>query len=399
MRLVVAEEAPAPQISVWYSRAASLVMTRSNSQVLGAGKFGSAVSWSLTLVLALTGPSMADYRGALSALEAGDMAAAVEQLRLASAENDPSAQYLLGFIKEFGEGDERDYAAAAQLYRRAAEQDLAEAQTALARLYADGRGVTRDWPEAARWYARAAAQGHGLAQNDLAILHANGLGVRRDPARARELLELALENLPAGTARSLALLNLQRLTGEAGGPRIADEPLEPELLEIPELLETPELPENPELLDTPEFLETEAGPDALPGVSYLADGNAETGAKDERPNPRAAMAETLATAPALAAPADPSSHCVSIALARLSKDPSDTSEKPPDSESVQRAQQLLADLGYEVGPADGVPGPRTVKAVCRFEIDHNWAPTGRISERLLRGLSLVAEARRAAASP
>ena len=370
---VVAETITAPRISDWSSRAFSPIMTWSKSRILGAGKFQSAFAVSLALALA-AGPVMADYRRAMAALEAGDVAAATEELRQASEQGDPSALYLLGYMQESGAAGERDYAAAAGSYRRAAEQDHAEAQAALARLYADGRGVARDWPEAARWYAEAAAQGHGPAQNDLAILHANGLGVRRDPERARELLELALQNLPAGAARTQAQLNLQRLNGQSGALQIPDDSGEPAALE------------------------TEAGPDALPGVSYLADGDAQSAAQDRPPNPQSAMAASLAAAPALAAPADPSHHCVSAALARLSAD-SGADPDVPDPEVIKRAQELLAGLGYAVGPADGLSGRRTLTAVCRFEIDHNWEPTGRISERLLRSLSLITEARRAGASP
>ncbi len=379
-------------------------MNWSTVRKLGAGMLGPALS--LSLGLAPAGPAAADYRQALAALESGDLDAATEELRRAGARDDPSAQYLLGFILESGAAGERDYAAAAQSYRRAAERDLAEAQAALARLYADGRGVKRDWREAARWYGRAADQGHGLAQNDLAILHADGLGVERDPERARELLELAVANLPAGSARNQALRNLRRLRGEDPDPGALDEAAGAPVLETdagPSLWSGGSWLADggaDQAVDVP-LLETEAGPDRLAGSSYLADTNARSAADEaktrqtdgQRSTPPA-VADSLAAAPALAAPADPASHCVSNALARLSAVRSDASGGR-DPQLVERAQRLLAGLGYDAGPADGLPGPSTVRAVCRFEMDHSWVPTGEVSERLVRGLSLITEARRA----
>lgn len=49
---------------------------------------------------------------------------------------------------------------------------------------------------------------------------------------------------------------------------------------------------------------------------------------------------------------------------------------PVAGEDVRALQRLLADLGYDPGPADAVFGPRTAAAVRRFQEDHRLADDG-----------------------
>jgi peptidoglycan hydrolase-like protein with peptidoglycan-binding domain len=57
-----------------------------------------------------------------------------------------------------------------------------------------------------------------------------------------------------------------------------------------------------------------------------------------------------------------------------------------DKAAVLRAQKMLADLGYEPGPADGVLGPKTRGAVRRYQEASDLVADGRISADLLRRL-------------
>lgn len=52
-------------------------------------------------------------------------------------------------------------------------------------------------------------------------------------------------------------------------------------------------------------------------------------------------------------------------------------------EDVRRAQQLLAEQGYQPGPIDGIYGPRTKAAVERFEQARGLPVTGRITTGLI----------------
>lgn len=62
--------------------------------------------------------------------------------------------------------------------------------------------------------------------------------------------------------------------------------------------------------------------------------------------------------------------------------------------TVTGIQQRLANLGYEVGPVDGVLGPRTRAALRRFQIDeegHELEPTGEPDEKTIKRLRQLHE--------
>ncbi len=57
-----------------------------------------------------------------------------------------------------------------------------------------------------------------------------------------------------------------------------------------------------------------------------------------------------------------------------------------DKTVVRRVQRMLTDLGYEPGPADGVPGSRTRRAVRDYQEKSGLAADGRVTAALLRRL-------------
>jgi peptidoglycan hydrolase-like protein with peptidoglycan-binding domain len=54
-----------------------------------------------------------------------------------------------------------------------------------------------------------------------------------------------------------------------------------------------------------------------------------------------------------------------------------------DPQIVAKVQRGLASLGFLHGPADGVAGEATAKAIRNFEVYYNYKVTGRISPELL----------------
>jgi len=60
-----------------------------------------------------------------------------------------------------------------------------------------------------------------------------------------------------------------------------------------------------------------------------------------------------------------------------------------DDVDVRTVQEGLARLGYSPGPLDGVLGAQTRDAIRRFEQDRNLAPTGTITEELVREVTRV----------
>ena len=60
-------------------------------------------------------------------------------------------------------------------------------------------------------------------------------------------------------------------------------------------------------------------------------------------------------------------------------------ERPParpvlmpgdEGQAVWLLQRKLANLGYELGPVDGVYGDQTARAVCAFRAEHPWLRQG-----------------------
>lgn len=70
-----------------------------------------------------------------------------------------------------------------------------------------------------------------------------------------------------------------------------------------------------------------------------------------------------------------------------------TNPPPQDAPPLQRAevvalQERLAELGFEPGPADGIPGPQTRQAIRRFQESQNMIADGFASPEVLSKLSL-----------
>ena len=76
--------------------------------------------------------------------------------RMAVAQNDPMAQFNLGFMYNNGFGVKKDFNVAIKWYQLAAEQGYSVAQFNLGGMYAAGRGVPRDDAKAAEWHRKAA---------------------------------------------------------------------------------------------------------------------------------------------------------------------------------------------------------------------------------------------------
>ena len=144
--------------------------------------------------------------------------------------NDPEAQYNLGYMYETGDGVGQDLMQAKKWYEKAAKQNHPDAQYALAALYYYdngvikqdykeakkwfekaaynnddyamnllgviyelGRGTAQDYDEALRWYLKAAEKNNVYAQKNLGLLYLNGNGVRQNYKEAKKWLEKSAE--------------------------------------------------------------------------------------------------------------------------------------------------------------------------------------------------------------
>ena len=139
----------------------------------------------IVLVL-LSRAATAGFDEAKAAMERGDVAAALDELRPLALGGDTLAQIVMGRIYATGEGVARNHVAAAKWYRLAAEGGSAVAQYRLAGMYREGKGVHRDLDEAARWYRHAADQNHVGSMVSLGLMHQHGEGVPKDHVKAEK---------------------------------------------------------------------------------------------------------------------------------------------------------------------------------------------------------------------
>ena len=143
------------------------------------------------VLAALAAPAWADFADGVGAYNRGDFAAAIAEWRPLANGGDPTAQFNLGVLYEYGQGVPLDPAEAARWYRLGAEQGNAFAQKALGVLYNAGKGVEKDDAEAVRWYRSAAEQDFPEAQFNLGMSYAKGEGVAQDRAEAHFWLSVA----------------------------------------------------------------------------------------------------------------------------------------------------------------------------------------------------------------
>src|SRR5262245_12502050 len=121
---------------------------------------------------------------AFAAMQQGDFATALRELRPLAEQRDPNAQFLLGMLYDAGHGVARDPSLAASWYRKAAEQNHLLAQLFLGVLSYSGEGVKQDYAEAARWFRSPADGGNDQAQFYLGSMYALGNGVEKNEAES-----------------------------------------------------------------------------------------------------------------------------------------------------------------------------------------------------------------------
>ena len=122
----------------------------------------------LLLALVLSEPVLAGpLEDANAAYGKEDYATALRLFRPLADQGGASAQFMLGFMYDNGEGVPKDYVQAAKWWRLAADQGDARAQFNLGLMYDVGQGVPKDYVQAVKWYRLAADRGYARAQFNL----------------------------------------------------------------------------------------------------------------------------------------------------------------------------------------------------------------------------------------
>ncbi len=118
------------------------------------------------------------------AMERGDYAAAMRELRPLAEQGLASAQFKLGLLYDNGLGVPKDDVQARKWYEKAATQGHAEAQVNLGAMLVYARGGPQDYKMAIYWFRLSANQGNDLAQRKLGLMYERGDGVQQDFVRA-----------------------------------------------------------------------------------------------------------------------------------------------------------------------------------------------------------------------
>lgn len=159
------------------------------------------------LTLCLAPIAHAGWEDAVNAYNRGDYAVAAREFRPFAEQGQATAQYILGWIYQNGEGVTQDYTESARWYEKAAQKDNADAQYALGYYYMTGSGVAQDNAKAATWFRKAAGgtPGKAGAQYLLGYLLARGEGVTANETEAAVWYRKAAEQGYADAQYALAL--------------------------------------------------------------------------------------------------------------------------------------------------------------------------------------------------
>ncbi|GLQ53174.1 peptidoglycan-binding protein [Devosia nitrariae] len=266
-----------------------------------------------------------------------------EAMRQAAANGDARAQFEVAAILTEGRAVEQNYEEAAVWYERAAAQGFAPAQYRLGNLYESGNGVEKDLDIARLWYQRAAEAGNRMAMHNLAAIHASGGLGEQDFETAAEWFERAGERGMTDSQFNLGMLYARGLGIE-------------------------------------QDFEKSYKWFALAAKS--GDGDA---AKARDDIARSLSAEAVSrlnedVAGWKAAAIDLPTNFAPIGTWDENFNPG---EAISNGEVVTKVQETLAKLGYDVGTADGLSGPKTREAIMAFERATGMSESGAVNPRLL----------------
>lgn len=274
-------------------------------------------------------------------------------LRRAALAGDAIAQFEVASRFADGRGGKADPEAALAWYRRAAASGLAPAQFRLGSMYEKGTGAARDHDKARLWYERAAAQGNRKAMHNLAVLHADGFNGQPDFESAARWFRAAAALGLADSQYNLGILHVRGLG----------------------------VPQN--FTEAYKWFAIVAGrgdKDAATRRDAIA----------AKLTPQDLAAARLAAQTWKAKPLDAAANAVRLPDAGWQAENASAEAARPDVDAIRSAQELLAALGYQAGPADGMSGPQTREAVRAFQRHGGLEPTGEVTPELIRKLRQAA---------
>ncbi|OLP58284.1 hypothetical protein BJF93_06635 [Xaviernesmea oryzae] len=308
-----------------------------------------AASASTVSAAPVTRVTTSAVRPAPSASAAIDVPAEIAPPALADAARaaDPLAFFEIGAIYTDGRGVAPDLAKAALWYQRAADAGLAPALYRLGSLYEKGSGVSQDLAKAKTLYEVAAEKGNASAMHNLAVLIAGGRVGPPDFAAAAHWFQMAAERGVRDSQFNLAILY-------ARGNGVSQD-----------------LKKSWKWFDAA----------AAQGDTDAAQKRDEVAKVIKPADLEIAKAEAAVWKPkALEA----SANEPSVPDAWLGK--AQTTGAIDMKKAIRNIQAILNNNGFDAGRPDGEIGAKTVTAIKAFQSAIGQAPTGQITDQLVREL-------------
>ena len=286
-----------------------------------------------------------------------------QALREAAAGGDAKAQFIIASRYLDGQGLEQNLPEAAKWYQLAASRSLAPAQYRLATLFERGKGVPQDVATALLWYERAAASGNIKAMHNAAVIAAGNLVGTPNYDKAFHWFKEAAEHGLKDSQFNLAVLYERGL-----GTKI----------------------DKPEALFWYTMAGRQGDKDAGKRGTQLAAGlsGSDVAAVNARINswsPVAALDEANVVA---VTDSSWNSDAQAVTPPAQTAAPGKQSTLSPDENAnpVLEAQQLLSQLGFNVGEPDGRAGNRTLNAIRLFQLQSGMKVTGEVTGDLIEAM-------------
>jgi localization factor PodJL len=272
------------------------------------------------------------------------MAVGSEKLRVAASGGDPKAQFIVASRLFDGRTVAQDEAQAAYWFGKAAAAGLAPAQYRLATMYERGQGIERNLKAALDWYERAASLGNVRSMHNAAVLAANSDAGAPDYARSFKWFSLASSHGLKDSQFNLAVM-LERGLGTQA-----------------------------DIAEAAFWYSVAAAQD-----DSDAKARADLLIKQLSAADAAALKERVVSWQAQKAPVEAN---VFKADEKAYNDKAAGIE-PKNEIVVGRVQDMLRQLGYNVGSADGQMSKRTVNAIKLFQIEEGIIADGRVTHDLI----------------
>jgi localization factor PodJL len=296
----------------------------------------------MSMTDAITGKAKQDDDMSLLPVAVGS-----EKLRLSASGGDPKAQFIVASRLLDGKTVTQDEAQAAYWFGKAAATGLPPAQYRLATMYERGLGVERNVKAALDWYERAGALGNVRSMHNAAVIAANNEAGPPDYARAFKWFSLASAHGLKDSQFNLAVL-LERGLGTKADPA--------------------------EAAFWYAVAAQQNDPDAGARADLLLKQMSESDA--------AAIKERLSTWKAQVAPPEANVFKVDEKAYNDKAARLDTGNEIV----VGRVQDMLTQLGYNVGSVNGQISTRTTNAIKLFQIEEGLTADGRVTSDLVSAM-------------